>query len=137
MPDPFWFNSRRGYPPILPTREKFRGPWGEGYTEELASFEEWLRVNKASDKHNPSGWIAVVVDGIAKGGSRALWHEFKASCSGNGDTSEEEAMWERQAQALLDKSADYIEAKQAWLEGTSGDERKRRDKFFMDFLSRS
>jgi hypothetical protein len=72
--DPF---ARRGMPHVVPIQAQFEGPWGRGYTPELQRFEAWLLANKARGKSNPSGWIAAVVDGIAKGGSRALWTEFE------------------------------------------------------------
>lgn len=72
--DPF---ARRGMPHVVPIQAQFQGPWGAGYTPELEAFEAWLAGHKAQGKTNPSGWIAAVVNGIANGGSRALWAEFK------------------------------------------------------------
>lgn len=69
--------SRRGMPLAVPIQAQFSGPWGQGYTDELKGFEDWLRATKAKDKHDPSAWIGVVVDRIAKGGSRSLWDEFQ------------------------------------------------------------
>ena len=131
--DPFYM-ARRGHPAVVTVKPTFRGPWGEGYTEELASFEAWLRANKSEGKHDLSAWIAAVVDGIAKGGSRALWDEFKSSGVGNGHTSQEE-VWGHEIDALLATGMAFIDAKQAWLGDSSGDERKRRDKFFQAFLA--
>ena len=74
--------ARRGMPHVVPIQAKFEGPWGQGYTDELKRFEAWLLEHKAQGKSNPSSWIAVVVDGIAKGGSRALWSEFERFESG-------------------------------------------------------
>jgi hypothetical protein len=71
--DPF---ARRGIPQVIAVRAQFQGPWGEGYTPELEAFEAWLATTKAHGKRDPAAWIAAVVDGIGKGGSRALWQEF-------------------------------------------------------------
>ena len=71
--DPF---ARRGMPQVIAVRAQFQGPWGEGYTPELEAFEAWLATTKAHGKRDPAAWIAAVVDGIGKGGSRALWQEF-------------------------------------------------------------
>lgn len=69
--------ARRGIPQVIPIRAQFEGPWGVGYTDDLKRFEDWLLATKAKGKDNPSAWMAAVVDGIAKGGSRALWTEFQ------------------------------------------------------------
>jgi hypothetical protein len=55
----------------------------------------------------------------------------------NGTTAEqrEEAIWGDEIDALLATGMAFIDAKQAWLGDSSGDERKRRDKFFQAFLA--
>jgi hypothetical protein len=77
--------ARRGMPHVVPIQAQFEGPWGKGYTDELKRFESWLRATKAKGKHDPSAWIGVVVDRIAKGGSRSLWDEFQRFESGEAE----------------------------------------------------
>jgi hypothetical protein len=95
--------ARRGMPQVVTVQAQFQGPWGVGYTDELKAFEKWLLSTKAKGKTDPSAWMAAVVTGIAKGGSRALWDEFERS------TAPTPATQPRKLQAIdtIDDPAEY------------------------------